>query len=292
MKKKVIVFGGSGFLGSNVSDFLTKKNYDVTIFDKEESKYLKSGQKMIIGDINDIDLVNKSIKGNKVVYNFAAISDIDECRSKPIETIKYNILRNAEILESAIKNNVERFLFASSAYVYSSAGSFYKISKQASEQLIESFTLNEKTNYTILRYGSLYGDRSDGKNSLYRLLSQAISDNKMDYYGDGNETREFIHVKDAAELSVKAISKEYENQILMLTGSKSIKYIDLLEMISEIMNSKIKIEIHPNKSKEHYKMSPYSFNPKMAKKLTLNPHIDLGQGLLNLISDIYEKDNL
>jgi len=288
---KAIVFGGSGFLGSHVADSLTEQGFEVTIFDLNESTYLQNNQKMIVGDILNTKQLDQAIKNHDIVYNFAGIADIDECHNKPIETIKYNILGNALILEAATRNNVKKLLFASSAYVYSSSGSFYRISKQASELFIESYTEENEINYVILRYGSLYGDRADNRNSLHRIVESALKYKKIDYFGDGTETREYIHVKDAADLSVDALDEKYNNQILMLTGSKSIKYVDLLEMIKEMLQNEIDIVMHPNKSKTHYKMSPYSFNPKMAKKLVCNPHIDLGQGILSLIGEIHKELN-
>ena len=288
---KIIIFGGSGFIGSHVADILTEKGYEVTIFDLHESPYLNGGQKMIIGDIMDKDSLDSAIENQQIVYNFAGISDIDECHRNPIDTINMNILGSALIMESSIKMNVKKYLFASSAYVYSSSGSFYKISKQSSEQIIESYSKENNINYTILRYGSLYGDRSDIRNSLYKIIKSALEKNIIDYYGDGNETREFIHVNDAARLSVQAMDEKFNNQILMLTGKKSIKYFELLEMVKEIIDKDIKITMHSNKSDTHYKISPYSFNPKLAKKLTINPHIDLGQGILKLMSDIYKELN-
>jgi UDP-glucose 4-epimerase len=289
--KKAIVFGGSGFLGSHVADSLTEKGFDVTIFDIKKSSYLQDNQEMIVGDILDTQQLDDVIKGHDIVYNFAGIADIDECHKRPIDTIKYNILGNGYILESAARNKVKKYLFASSAYVYSSSGSFYRISKQSSELFVESFTKENNMNYIILRYGSLYGDRADNRNSLHRMIANAIKKKKIDYQGDGNETREYIHVKDAADLSVEALNEKYNDQILMLTGAKSIKYGDLLEMIKEMFQNKVEIVMHANKSKTHYKMSPYSFNPKMAKKLVCNPHIDLGQGILNLIGEIHSKLN-
>ena len=160
-----------------------------------------------------------------------------------------------------------------------------------SELFIESFAEKNDMDYVILRYGSLYGNRADNRNSLHRIVESAIKNKKIDYYGDGNETREYIHVKDAADLSVEALDNKYCNQILMLTGTKSIKYGDLLEMIKEMFQNEVKIVMHPKKSNTHYKMSPYSFNPKMAKKLVCNPHIDLGQGILNLIEKIHKNLN-
>ena len=290
-RKNVIVFGGSGFLGSHVADSLTRRGYAVTIFDIKESPYLQESQKMLIGDILDQKQIDDAIKGNDIVYNFAGIADIDECYKRPIDTIKYNILGNAQILKSSVKNNVKKYLFASSAYVYSKSGSYYRISKQSSELFVESFSEENKMDYVILRYGSLYGDRADNRNSLHRIIETAVREGKIEYYGDGTETREYIHVKDAADLSVEALNDNYLNQILMLTGTKSIKYSDLLSMINEMFSNKIDIKLFAKRSKTHFKMSPYSFNPKMAKKLVSNPHIDFGQGLLNLIEEIHSKSN-
>jgi len=289
--KKAIVFGGSGFLGSHVADSLTKEGFEVTIFDIKKSPYLQDTQKMVVGNILDQDQINEAIRGHEIVYNFAGIADIDECHKKPLDTIRYNILGNAQIMESSARNGIKKYLFASSAYVYSSSGSFYRISKQSSELFIESFAEENNMDFVILRYGSLYGDRANNRNSLHRIVETALISKKIDYYGDGSETREFIHVKDAADLSVEALDYKYKNEILMLTGTKSIKYRDLLEMIKEMFQGEVEIVKHPKKSKTHYKMSPYSFNPKMAKKLVSNPHIDLGQGILNLIEELHSEVN-
>ena len=288
-KKRVLVFGGSGFIGSHVSDVLSSSGYNVTIFDIKKSPYISGSQKMIIGDINNKENIDKAIENNDIVYNFAGISDIDECHKEPIKALKMNILGNAYIIESIIKHKIKRYLYASSAYVYSMSGTFYRICKQTSEQIIESYSKDNSFNYTILRFGSLYGSRSGKNNSINKIITSALKKKEIHYYGDGSETREFIHVNDAANLSITALEEKYKNQILMLTGKKSIKYIELLRMIKEMLDDKVKIEIHSKKSDTHYKITPYSFNPKFAKKLTINPHIDLGQGILSLISEIHKS---
>ena len=289
-KQKVLVFGGSGFLGSHVADVLTKEGYSVTIFDIKKSPYLKENQEMCIGDITNQNEVAEAIKGNEIVYNFAGLADIDECHKRPLEAIELNITANAFMLEAAVTFGVKKYLFASSAYVYSEYGSFYKISKQSSELLVESFSDKSQMDYVILRYGSLYGNRADKRNSLYRILYDSVVHNKIEYFGNGNERREFIHVKDAAILSVEALKKEFKNQILMLSGPSSTNYDDLFEILNEIFSFRLEIKKYPKKSKTHYKMSPYSFSPKMARKLVLNPHTDLGQGLLSLIEEIHNEN--
>ena len=104
-------------------------------------------------------------------------------------------------LEAAVKSGVERFIYASTMYVYSPYGSFYRASKQAAEIIIETYQERFDLDFTFLRYGSLYGPRSQAWNGLRRYVSQVIQEGKLDYRGTGKERREYIHVHDAARLS-------------------------------------------------------------------------------------------
>ncbi|MDA9252868.1 NAD(P)-dependent oxidoreductase [Flavobacteriaceae bacterium] len=163
MKGEVVVFGGSGFLGSHVADFLSNEGYAVKIFDLKKSKYLNSNQKMIIGNILDRNQIKKAVKGAKIVYHFAAIADIKEAQENPIDAVEVNILSTTYILDACREFNVERFIYGSTIYVYSEHGSFYRSTKQASELIIENYQKVYDLNYTILRYGSLYGPRAGKK---------------------------------------------------------------------------------------------------------------------------------
>ncbi len=286
---KIIIFGGAGFLGSHVADTLSSRGHEVVVFDVRPSPCLSPGQKMIVGDILDEGLVRKSVSGCDVVYNFAGIADIDECVTRAIDAVKYNILGNTIVLESAREANVKRFVFASSVYVFSGAGAIYRSTKQACELFVETYNHVYHFPYTIVRYGSLYGERADMRNSIHRHIYNALRNNKIVYQGDGEEIREFIHVRDAAELSAEILSPEYENQHVILTGQHAMQYKELLSMIREMVGSHVKIEYQPGASETHYKTTPYSFNPKLGKKLVNNPYIDLGQGLLGCMREIHEK---
>jgi UDP-glucose 4-epimerase len=284
---KIIVFGGSGFLGSHVADALSEAGHEVTVFDIRNSPFLRDDQKMIVGDILDEKGVESAIAGHEAVYHLAGIADIDECTKRPVDTVRYNVLGTAVILEASRKNKVNRFVFAGSVYVYSESGSFYRSSKQACELFIENYHRLYGLPYTILRYGSLYGERSDERNSIYRLLKEALANGKVVYHGTGSELREYIHVRDAALSSVTILRPEFENQHIILTGNQAMRYSDLLEMIKEMMGNKIEIVYKPKKSDTHYNVTPYNFNPKLGRKLVNNPHIDMGQGLLSCIHEIY-----
>jgi UDP-glucose 4-epimerase len=288
---KVIVFGGSGFLGSHVADALTDAGYKVVIFDCKESPYLRSGQEMIVGDILDEKLVEKVIKECEIVYNFSGIADLDEAAQKPLESVKTNILGNAIILEACRKVKVKRFVFASTLYVYSKTGSFYRSTKQACELLIENYNEVFEMPYTVLRYGSLYGPRADENNAIYRFIKQALTEGKITRYGDGEELREYIHVFDAARGSVEILSEEFINQHVIVTGHQQMRIKDLLMMIKEMLNNEIEIEFLPSTENHHYEITPYSFAPKIGKRLTSKTYLDLGQGILDSIYKLYSKLN-
>jgi len=285
----ILVTGGSGFIGSHVADALSESGYDVSILDIKASPYLREGQHMVVGDILDETLLGKVVADKYAVYHFAGIADIDECARKPVQAAQYNILGTVKLLEACRKAGVQRFVFASSAYVYSDSGYFYRSSKQACESFIENFHELYGLEYTCLRYGSLYGDRADDRNSIYRLIRQAMAEGKITYRGTGDEIREYIHVRDAADISVKILSPEFANQHILLTGPEKMRYLDLLEMIREMLGNRIEIEVLPSERKAHYRVTPYNFRPRLGKKMLINPHIDMGQGLLQCMADIYES---
>ncbi len=291
MAKKVIVFGGSGFLGSHVADVLTEAGCKVSIYDIKPSRYIKGSQKMIVGDIMDEKLVQRSVKGCDFVYNFAGISDLDEASRKPLESVKYNILGNSIILDASRKAKVKRFVFASSVYVYSKTGAFYRSTKQACELLVENYHEVFGLPYTILRYGSLYGSRADERNYVYQVIKQALTRGKIKRDGDGEEIREYINVYDAAKGSIEILADEFANQCVIIAGDQRMKAKDLLLMIKEMLDNKIELEFLPSKDDYHYEITPYTFAPRIARRLVSKTYFDLGQGILNCIQDIYKELN-
>ena len=153
----VTVIGGSGFLGSHVADQLSATGCRVRIFDRVESPWRQPDQQMIVGDLLDYGRLNEAIAGSDTVFNFAALADLNQARDQPIETVQVNVLGNVHVLEACRANGVQRFMYASTVYVYSREGSFYRCSKQAAEHYVEEYWREYDLQYTILRYGSLYG---------------------------------------------------------------------------------------------------------------------------------------
>ena len=288
---KTIVFGGSGLIGSHVADRLTEVGYDVTIFDLKPSPYLLPGQEIIIGDILDKKAVSDAVKGCDYIYNFAGMADLDAATTEPLKTIEQNIVGTAILLEATLKSRAKRFIQASTIYVYSDTGGFYRCSKQAAELYVEEYNRKFGLEYTILRYGTVYGPRADSRNSIYRYLKQALDEGRIDCGGTGDETREYIHVRDAAQLSVDILADKYRNKQVIITGHHPMRLRDMLYTIREILSNRIEINFEASKSDTpHYNITPYSFVPKIGRKLVTHEYVDMGQGLLECISEIYDQD--
>ncbi|MBI4667942.1 MAG: NAD(P)-dependent oxidoreductase [Elusimicrobia bacterium] len=284
---KTAVFGGSGFLGSHLADALSEQGHEVVIFDLKPSPYVKPAQKMIIGDILDQAAVREALNGCDYVYHFAGLADLDDASTKPLDTVRHNVMGTAILLEASVQAKVQRFVYASTIYVYSNLGGFYRCSKQSCELYIEEYQRRYGLDYTILRFGTIYGPRADHRNSIWRYLKQALLEGKIIFPGTGEEIRAYAHVRDAAQLSADILDDEFKNRHVTITGHHPIKTKEMLAAIKEISGNKISIEYTGPADNAHYLSTPYSFVPKLGKKLVTNHYVDMGQGLLECFHEMY-----
>ena len=266
---KTIVFGGSGLLGSHVADALTEAGNEVAVFDLRKSNYLRKGQQMILGNILDADDVSVAVEGMDVVYNFAGLANLDSAATRPVDTVMLNIVGTCNILDACVAHHVKRFVYASSFYANSGKGGFYRCSKQAAEIYIEEYARKYNLSYTVLRYGSLYGPRAGKENGIFKMIQNALSFGKVPCAGRGEEVREYIHVKDAAALSVQILGDEYRDKHIVLTDLQADYTADNDEL--------------------HYVITPYTYRPAENYKLVGNLYRDFGQGLTECIRDMKDE---
>jgi UDP-glucose 4-epimerase len=211
----------------------------------------------------------------------------------PYQFLETNIIGNVNVLEAIRKHkNIERYIYASSAYALSDKGSFYGISKKSSELIIDEYHKQFDINYTIIRYGSVYGVNADESNRIYRILNKIINDEYLELEGDGSEIREYINVDDAAQLSTEILNSQGLNQIFILTGIEKYTYSDLIKLIEEVIGKKINYKFKATNYDGRYKYTPYKFTPNLGKKLILNPSIDFAQGILKCLEEIYNKSHI
>lgn len=290
MEKRAIIYGGVGFLGSAVAKELVNSGFNVTVFDLNSPKSPLDRVKYVQGDILKLEEVRLALKGNSVVYNFAGAANLEDSVNDPLRYLNLNILGNANILQSAVEaDGVNRFVYASSAYALSDKGAFYGTSKRASEKITQIYQRNFGIDYTILRYGSVYGPTADSSNRIFRFIKEALESGTISFPGDGTEEREYIHVEDAAKLSVEILEPFGKNQSFILTGTERFTYKEVLGFLSEIIGPEVKIKLQGSDYKGHYSMTPYEFDPDLGKKLINNPSIDFGQGILQCVQKYYQE---
>ena len=283
---KVLIYGGSGFLGRNLANYLNNKKHKVTVFDKKKIHFDKKNIKFIKGNILNLKQVKKATKGQDIVYNLAGISDIGDSIKNPILTTRINILGSVFTLEAAVKYTVKRYIFASSIYVLSKQGGFYKTSKKSVESFIEEYNKNNKLKYTILRFGSVYGNESDPRNGIKKILKSALNNKNIIYGGTSRAERRFLHVNDAIKASIAILKKKYVNKSVLITGNKKIKIKNLIKTIQQILKIKKKVFFKRKPMMGHYDTNPFNDKPKKQITYMVKPTISLSQGIINIISSL------
>lgn len=284
---RVLVTGGSGFLGSHIAEELVRRGHDVVSLDGREPP--TDVYASILGDIRDSEVVRLAATGCDAVYHCAAIADLDQARTDPRLSTEVNVLGTLTVLEAAAASGVKRFVHASSVYVYARGGSIYRTTKRAAEGLVEDLSPAWGLESTILRFGSLYGPRADANNSIFRLVNQAVVQGRIDFWGNGSEIREYIHVTDAAGLAVEALASQYAGQVLHIAGRERISTRELVDMINEMLGGNLSVTMRDEPFEGRYRITPYSFESNPGRRFTGETYVDLGLGILEAIREVAEE---
>jgi len=284
---RVLVTGGSGFLGSHISDELVRRGHEVVVLDRHGSG--RDDRESVAGDVRDSAAVLSALQGCDAVYHCAAVADLDHARNDPRLAIDVNVLGTLTVLEAAATAGVRRVMHASSVYVFSKGGSVYRTTKQAAENLVQDLAPSLDLDATILRFGSLYGPRADENNAILRLVTQAVTERRIDFWGDGSEIREYIHITDAAALAVDALDPRFAGQSLHITGRERLSTRELVEMIDEMLGGGLIISLRDEPFEGRYRLTPYSFESSAGRRLTSDTYVDLGLGLLEAIRAVSEQ---
>ena len=280
--KKILVTGGSGFVGSHLTKLLSKKKFKVTVLDIKRPKFKKIN--FIKSNLSNFTKLKKITKNVDIVFHLAGVSDITKVKSIPLETIKNNILFSSYLLEACRINNVKRFIFASSIHAHGKAGNLYTSSKIATEQIIKNFNLLYNLNYTILRYSTVYGMHNRGVDVITLFINKAKNNKNIKVHGNGLQTRDFVHAEDIANASLQAMNLKYKNKTLTIGQNKNIKIIDLARKIIKLSNSKSKIQ----KDKANKRQDDFDLNK--LKKINKSQFINykfkysLEKGIKKLLS--------
>ncbi|MDD1659594.1 MAG: NAD-dependent epimerase/dehydratase family protein [Methanomicrobiales archaeon] len=288
---KALVTGGSGFLGHHLIHELGKEGIRTVAYDLQSQRTGAPGKlpgklTWVTGDILDLERLKGAMEGCDLVFHTAAIADIDVAKKIPVETMRVNVVGTATCLEAARLSGVQRFLFASSVYTSGNRGSFYRISKQTGESLCRSYLQEYGLEYTILKYGSLYGRESNHWNFINKVCRDLVSRGEFDYIGSPDAVREYIHISDAARETVRiARNPEFANRSVLITGHQRMKMREFFDMVQEVMGGKVTINYAPLERQQHYVTTPYSFDMEIPVRVNLSQYVDISEGILDCLRE-------
>ncbi len=303
---QVLVTGGAGFIGSNLIDDLLGKGVSVRVLDdfstgKHENLPASNAQLEVVeGSVADAVLVDQCAKGVDAIVHLAAVASVQASVDEPVETHKTNFDGTLNVLEAARKNRVERVIYASSAAIYGDTEVLpvvestpkkpmtpYAADKLAGEYYLDFYHRQFGLKYCAFRFFNIYGPRQD-PNSPYSgvisIFTSRISQNKpITIYGDGEQTRDFVFVKDLVKILTAAIDKPDLSAHVVNVGSG--RSISLNEMIQAIETAAEK-SVEKSFSKARAGDIRHSLSsPEVLKGLFgILPDTPLSEGITSLVN--------
>ncbi|MCK5774272.1 MAG: GDP-mannose 4,6-dehydratase [Thermoplasmata archaeon] len=297
--KKVMVTGGAGFIGSNLVDVLIDRGYQVIVLDdlstgniSNISKHLNSDQLTFIEkDINDISLAE--LQDVNAVFHLAARVNVVASIADPLEDARVNYYGTLNVLERCREAGIKKVLFTSSAAVYGDVGevpttenadkyplSPYGNHKFASGNLLRMYNEIHGMKNVVFRLFNVYGPRQDPSNPYSGVISKfmewATKDRDLTIFGDGNQTRDFVYVKDVARSLLMAYEKDISGTFNVGTGSE-ISLNDLAGTIVDVTGSKSKIVHREKRAGEIYRSC--CVNDKLKSSSGWAPDTSMKEGL-------------
>ncbi|MBY6036661.1 NAD-dependent epimerase/dehydratase family protein [Fictibacillus nanhaiensis] len=304
---KVMVTGGAGFIGSHIVEELLNQGHVVSVLDN-----LTSGKRgKLPGDIPfyhydlgrdlaELEAIFSEEKPDVVIHHAAQVS-VNHSLDHPIQDLETNTLGTLHLLQCCKTYNVKKIIFASSAAVYGNTEkdsvesdgneplSFYGLSKLTAEKYIKLYGDLYGLNYTILRYANVYGpgQNAEGESGVISLFCEALrSGGKFTVYGDGNQTRDFVYVKDVARANVLALTKA-DKDVLNISSATTTSVLEVLQSLRTLTGETIRPVFLGNKKGEirHSLLK----NNRAAEALGWIPHYSLLEGLKETIECVPES---
>ncbi len=248
---RVLVTGGSGFIGSHVVDRLIAAGHQPHIFDVRPSPYHPADEvPATLGDVCDIAALTRAMKGCDAVMHLAAAADVGEVAQAPVASEELNARGTLSVLQAARDASVARVAYASTIWVYSDVeadtvdedtplippGHLYTATKLAGELYCRSYAELYGLQYTILRFGIPYGPRARPAAVVPSFVGRALAGEPLTLAGTGEQSRRFVYVEDLAEGAVVAgLSPAAVNRTYNLVGGEDTTIREIAEAVRDLV---------------------------------------------------------
>ncbi len=247
---RVLVTGGSGFIGSHVVDKLADAGFEPRIYDLRESAHHAPGSiDTVIGDLFDRDTLTEAMRDCDAVVHLAAYADVGIVADEPVDAEKCNARGTLAVLEAARATGT-RVIYGSTIWVYGASGEglidedaplglpdhLYTASKLAGEMYCTSYAELYDVPCTILRFGIPYGPRARPAAVIPIFVSKALEGEPLTIAGDGLQTRRFVYVEDLAEGVVAGLERGMAGRVYNLAGDETVTIRELADVVSGLID--------------------------------------------------------
>ena len=300
---KFLVTGGAGFIGKHIIAELLRDDHNITIFDNFSSSskndivhLLENGVNLVTGDILDYDLLLKSMSNYDFVIHLAAQTSVEQSIVDPETTIDINVEGTVNVLKSCVKTNVKGLISTSTAAVYGSSPtpisetsqpnpiSSYGASKLVTEYNLQAFSRFFGLNCISLRLFNVYGNGQSSEAVVIRKFLKNISkDLPLEIFGDGTQTRDFVHISDVIQAFYCAIKniEAKRGEVYNIGSGKSTSINELASLLISSKGKDLQI-IHKPEIQGEIKFSKADIS--LAKTdINYSPEVSLRDGLASLV---------
>jgi UDP-glucose 4-epimerase len=290
---KVVVTGGSGFIGSHVVDVMIEAGHEVTVIDHRVRPH-RPDVRFEDVDLMDLSSVLTSTRGAEHIFHLAAVSNVNYALKYPVYTATLNVVGTANILEAARLNQARRFYLASTVWVYNGApagdavdestpfyldgaGHIYTSTKMASEMVCHNYGQLYGVPFTVLRYGIPYGPRMREELLIPVFIKKALAGEPLTVSGKGDQYRKFIYVRDMAEGHLLAMNDVAANKTYNLEGTRKVTVLEVAEGIRRILGNGVRIELGPERAGDF--AGKEVSGEKARRELGWTPRVDFEEGI-------------
>jgi UDP-glucose 4-epimerase len=239
---RILVTGGSGFVGSHVVDKAVASGHQAIVFDRRVSPY---GADTIVGDVTDLDAVASAARGCHAIVHLAAMADVNEVKDAPVPSESVNARGTLAVLEAARAERC-RVVYASTIWVYGDGAAdedtplapplhFYTATKLAGELYCRAYSELYGVEYTILRFGFPYGPRAREAAVLPAFVIRAHAGEPLTIAGTGEQSRRFVYVEDLADGVVAALVPAAAGRVYNLVGDESVTIREIAELVQRLV---------------------------------------------------------
>jgi UDP-glucose 4-epimerase len=306
---KILITGGAGFIGSNLTERLVNDGHEVVVLDNllrgnKIKRSIFSKITFVEGDVRDEALVLEIAKGCDIIFHLAAVLGVDVVADNPVETMDVEVIGTRNIIKAAERHNIEKILYASTSGIYGHSAiesalteevlvdprTSYAMAKRYNEIYLASHHEEKGLNAVALRFFNVYGENQDNRMVVPRFFEQAVEGKPITVFGSGQQTRDFTYIDDTVEACVRLMDVNGYH-IVNIANEAEWNIEHLAKEIKQITNSSSEITFldAPKKRYDYEVERRVGSSDKLMKLTGTKPTTTLQEGLALIYESKYKK---